>query len=165
MRPNKIFKQNHISENTESNEIKCDQDMEELDESTQSLNLDNISIDQPQVEMKDEKDKNKDLDAFQISYSEVEPKPFAALNISNNSDIKDVFKPSCRRSSYIQFYKSNLYVYGGKFEDNEENEITFNDMYYLNIKKMEEWKVIYEDKDIRLEKIKNASISSGNIFI
>ena len=115
--------------------------------------------------MKDEKDKNKDLDAFQISYSEVEPKPFAALNISNNSDIKDVFKPSCRRSSYIQFYKSNLYVYGGKFEDNEENEITFNDMYYLNIKKMEEWKVIYEDKDIRLEKIKNASISSGNIFI
>ena len=38
-------------------------------------------------------------------------------------------------------------------------------MYYLNVKKMEEWKVIYEDKDIRLEQIKNAAISSGGIFI
>jgi hypothetical protein len=142
--------------------------MEDFEESSMSLNLNDMNIDQLQIEMKEENEKIKDSDVFQLSYSEVEPRTSNENNqdtINNKNQVKDILKPSCRRSSYIQFYKSNLFVYGGKFEDNEDNEITFNDMYYLNVKKMEEWITLYEDKDLKLEKIKNASMSSGNLFI
>ena len=71
----------------------------------------------------------------------------------------DVFQPHARRSSYLQFHKGYLYLYGGKFEDINDREYTFNDMYALNVKRMDEWRVIYEDAEIMAE-IKKAEAMS-----
>jgi hypothetical protein len=161
----KLCKTNEELIDSVLNDNSSDVEMENLQESI-STNLN--CIDQLQNEVKDEKKTSNEQDVFKISYSEVEPKSANETNsasLNSINQLKDIFKPSCRRSSYIQFFKSNLFVYGGKFEDDEDNETTFNDMYYLNVKKMEEWKILYEDKDIKLEQIKNAVLSSGIIFI
>jgi len=68
--------------------------------------------------------------------------------------------PHPRRSSYIQYHKGLLYLYGGRFDDKEETEITFNDMYSLNMKKLDEWKIIYEDPEFKTELKKADDLSS-----
>lgn len=72
--------------------------------------------------------------------------------------------PHPRRSSYIQFHKGLLYLYGGRFDDKEETEITFNDMYSLNMKKLDEWKIIYEDPEFKTELKKADDLSSSFFF-
>ena len=59
-----------------------------------------------------------------------------------------ICRPSPRRSSYMQFHKGVVYLYGGKFEDKGDKEVTFNDMYCLNAKKMDEWQLMFEDKEM-----------------
>jgi hypothetical protein len=72
--------------------------------------------------------------------------------------------PHPRRSSYIQYHKGLLYLYGGRFDDKEETEITFNDMYSLNFKKLDEWKIIYEDPEFKTE-LKKADELSSCLFL
>lgn len=71
----------------------------------------------------------------------------------------NAFAPHQRRSSFLQFYKGNLYLYGGKYEDKNDKEFTFNDLYCLNVKKLDEWKTLYEDKEMYSELKKQADNS------
>jgi hypothetical protein len=59
------------------------------------------------------------------------------------------FTPLPRRSAYLQLNKGYLYVYGGCFEDKNGKEITLTDLNYLNLKKLDEWKTLIEDKTFK----------------
>ena len=72
----------------------------------------------------------------------------------------ELFLPQARRSSYLQFHKGILYMYGGRFEEKDDKEITLNDMYCLNLKKLDEWKVLFEDKELKVELKK--TVESGS---
>lgn len=81
------------------------------------------------------------------------------FNVVENVKHSDLFVPHARRSAYIQFHKGVLYLYGGKYENKDDKEITFNDMYSLNLKKLDEWKTLIEDKE--LESLAQKDKSSG----
>lgn len=122
---------------------------------------DKITIDDVKLETNTNKAVSEEEDPFTLS--------FASGPKSNENDVvvtiqqpqrKDLFVPHQRRSSYLVFHKGYLYLYGGKFEDKNEREFTFNDMYCLNLKKLDEWRVIYEDREIAAE-IKKANEASA----
>ncbi len=151
--------------NEEGRENESEED-EDQDMNDNESNPNDLSIEQLKIEPIEDKSIKTDLEAFKLSYSTVDQKPTAndsdsVVSKPNNPEAKSIFKPSPRRSSYIQFYKGLLYLYGGKFEDAEDKETTFNDMYCLNVKKMDEWKIIFEDKDLKLEEMKRAAQASG----
>lgn len=110
--------------------------------------------------------KKAEDDPFTLSFSTTTLK--STSSSSNNNDEtavvvieprKDLFVPHQRRSSYLQFHKGYLYLYGGKFEDKNGREFTFNDMYCLNLKKLDEWRVVYEDREIS-DEIKKAAAAA-----
>lgn len=74
----------------------------------------------------------------------------------------DVFLPHPRRSMFLQYHKSILYMFGGKFEDKNDKEITLNDLYSLNLKKLDEWNCITEDKEFKLDQLKKILESSDD---
>ncbi|RNA43852.1 kelch domain-containing 4 [Brachionus plicatilis] len=111
----------------------------ELDESVEDeapdVNMEDLSLQKDEV--------------FTLTY---ENRPAKSDDVSEVvKEEKRIFMPHPRRSAYLQFFKGNLYLYGGKFEDPNDKEFTFNDMYCLNIKKLDEWKTLYEDKEINEE--------------
>lgn len=127
------------------------------DENKKEDEGDKITVDDVKLETNTNKAASEEDDPFTLS--------FASGSKSNENDVvvtiqqpprKDLFVPHQRRSSYLVFHKGYLYLYGGKFEDKNEREFTFNDMYCLNLKKLDEWRVIYEDREIAAE-IKKAN--------
>lgn len=124
-----------------------DEEMNELEEPIEQLSL---KEDQQQP-------KQDDDDPFKVTYSKSEDTSSVTTTVVQNEEVKqDVFMPHPRRSSYIQYHKGILYLYGGKFEDADDKEITLNDMYSLNVKKLDEWNLIYEDPEFKLELKKSA---------
>jgi hypothetical protein len=116
-----------------------------------------ISVDQLSLETKDDS-------PFQLTITakEATEKMDTVVVVQNEEfgNQPEVFLPHPRRSSYLQFHKGILYLFGGKFEDIDDKEITLNDLYSLNIKKLDEWNVLYEDPEFKLELKK--SVDSGN---
>ena len=78
---------------------------------------------------------------------------------------KPVFLPHIRRSAHLQFHKGILYMLGGKYEDSEDREYTFSDMCCLNVKKLDEWKVLIDDKKIKELEMNVRNESSGILLI
>jgi hypothetical protein len=116
-----------------------------------------ISVDQLSLETKDDS-------PFQLTITAKEAtEKMDTVVVVQNEEVgnqPEVFLPHPRRSSYLQFHKGILYLFGGKFEDIDDKEITLNDLYSLNIKKLDEWNVLYEDPEFKLELKK--SVDSGN---
>lgn len=83
--------------------------------------------------------------------------------IQASQNAPDVFVPHPRRSMFLQYHKSMVYLYGGKFEDSNDKEITLNDLYSLNLKRFEEWTCINEDKEFKLDQLKKNLESTGMI--
>ena len=91
---------------------------------------------------------------FKVSYATTSSKSEPQSPGNKNGEAEgeeekrsDIFVPHARRSSYIQHHKGQLYLFGGKYEDLNDKEFTLCDMYSLNVKKLDEWKPIYEDKE------------------
>lgn len=128
---------------------------EEVDEDEEETKPE--SLDMESLKLKPES--AEDSGTFTISYSSPTTSKLAAESseVDVISSSTPVFMPHPRRSSYLQFHKGVLYLYGGKFENEEEKEFTFNDMYALNVKKLDEWKTIYQDKDMEVEIAKSKS--------
>ncbi|XP_055382625.1 kelch domain-containing protein 4 [Condylostylus longicornis] len=52
------------------------------------------------------------------------------------------FEPSHRMNAGLCVIKGNLYVYGGIYEDDYNKQFTYNDLYSLDLHKLDEWKTI-----------------------
>jgi hypothetical protein len=108
----------------------------------------------------------ENLEDFKLTYSEKNSnKSHCDKSVDLVNQQKLLFQPHPRRSSYLQFHKSILYLYGGRFEDYEDRELTMNDMYCLNLKKLDEWKILHDDKDLKIEesRIKKNDFESSGI--
>ncbi|KAB2609182.1 kelch domain-containing protein 4-like [Pyrus ussuriensis x Pyrus communis] len=60
---------------------------------------------------------------------------------TQDSDLPEVVKPCGRINSCMVVGRDTLYVYGGMMEV-KDREITLNDLYSLNLSKLDEWKCI-----------------------
>ena len=144
------------SDKIDMNESGLAADEEEEEEKPKSETTP-ISVDQLSLETKEDS-------PFQLTISakETVDNMDTVVVVQNEEAGKqpDVFLPHPRRSSYLQFHKGILYLFGGKFEDIDDKEITLNDLYSLNMKKLDEWNVLYEDPEFKLE-LKKA-VDSGN---
>ncbi|KAF4395028.1 hypothetical protein G4B88_017898 [Cannabis sativa] len=61
--------------------------------------------------------------------------------ISSKSDLPEVVKPCGRINSCMVVGRDTLYLYGGMMEVKDQ-EITLDDLYSLNLSKLDEWKCI-----------------------
>ena len=52
--------------------------------------------------------------------------------------------PSPRFGSAMVLRQSILYLFGGMFEDEEDRQLTFNDFYSLDIRKLDSWLTLIE---------------------
>ncbi|XP_044252755.1 kelch domain-containing protein 4-like [Tribolium madens] len=60
------------------------------------------------------------------------------------SDGPKVFQPSPRLNCGLAVKHGVLYLYGGMFEDGDK-QVTFSDFYSIDLRKLDEWKVIIQD--------------------
>ncbi|XP_021808459.1 kelch domain-containing protein 4 isoform X1 [Prunus avium] len=73
--------------------------------------------------------------------SEGKPQESSANLDSQISDIPEIVKPCGRINSCMVVGRDTLYVYGGMMEVKDQ-EITLDDLYSLNLSKLDEWKCI-----------------------
>lgn len=73
----------------------------------------------------------------------------------------DAFTPSPRMSCGLAVKHGFLYLYGGVFEDGDK-EITFADLYRLDLHKMDEWQTLVEDQEAAKEWIARESDSEDD---
>lgn len=65
--------------------------------------------------------------------------------VGKNGSENVEFQPSHRMNCGLAVKRGTLYLYGGLYEE-DDKEITYNDMYALDLHKMEEWKTILVDE-------------------
>ena len=135
----------------EINEDEVSDEDEEMETNTEEMNKLQIKENEQQV--------------FALSYSnkqdasqKEEPKEVVTF-----TDLPpEPFLPHTRRSALMQVHKGILYVYGGCIEAANEKEISLCDMHCLNVKKMDEWKTLFEDKNVEnIKNIKEDDSSNG----
>lgn len=61
-----------------------------------------------------------------------------------------IFQPSGRMNCGLAVKHGCLYLYGGMFEDGDK-QITYCDLYSLDLKKLDEWKIIVADDTSKQE--------------
>ncbi|XP_066254482.1 kelch domain-containing protein 4 [Euwallacea similis] len=79
----------------------------------------------------------------------------AVLSQSSTSDATDVgtskpFQPSHRSNCGLAIKHGVLYLYGGAFEY-AKRDLTYNDLYSIDLRKLDEWKVLIEDDASKVE--------------
>ena len=154
LRGKKEIKTKKPKAENQNNDEEMPEEEEAADESIEdSMNIEELSIEAPELP--------KEEDVFQLTYASKDPTCSSQVEVRVASTPANVFLPHPRRSCFLQYHKSMLYLFGGKFEDKFDKEITLNDMYALNLKKLDEWNVISEDKEFKLNQLKNALPSSG----
>ncbi|XP_065161142.1 kelch domain-containing protein 4-like [Atheta coriaria] len=73
------------------------------------------------------------------------PAPTATTSTSaSTNNTNQIFQPSPRLNCGLAIKHGVLYLYGGMYEDGDK-EITFQDFYALDLKKLEEWNTIIQD--------------------
>lgn len=79
------------------------------------------------------------------------PTPSAfTTDTSRISEAVKQFRPSPRINCGLAIKHGILYLYGGMIEEGEK-QITFSDLYSLDLKKLDEWKTIIADDTSTLE--------------
>lgn len=76
-------------------------------------------------------------------------------NTSSEKETKH-FQPASRMNSGLAVKHNMLYVYGGMFEDGNK-QVTFSDLYAIDVKKMDEWKTIIADDTSNMEWLESSS--------
>lgn len=96
----------------------------------------------------------------------VGPSSSTTLNSNKNvesreSVVKNSFQPSPRINCGLAIKHGQLYLYGGMFEDGDK-QITFNDFYSVDLKKLDEWKVLIADDVSKAEWLGSGSESEDS---
>ncbi len=112
----------------------------------------------------DIKDEEKEEDPFklEIKAQVSDSAGFETKVIQQQTSNVNLVLPHPRRSMFMQCHKSIVYLFGGKFEDRDEKEITLNDLYSLNLKRLEEWQCVCEDREFKSEQLKRQMESSSD---
>lgn len=109
---------------------------------------DNREIKVNEIEEKIESTTISDDGIFKVTLG---PTPSVSNNdpTTPNEAVK-LFRPSPRINSGLAVKHGVLYLYGGMFEDGDK-QITFSDLYSLDLKKLDEWKPIITDDTNTME--------------
>ncbi|XP_030756592.1 kelch domain-containing protein 4 [Sitophilus oryzae] len=75
--------------------------------------------------------------------------------------IHNLFQPSSRMNCGLAINHGVLYLYGGMFEDGDK-QYTFNDLYSIDLKKLDEWKTIINDDSTKMEWLGSDSESDNS---
>lgn len=67
-----------------------------------------------------------------------------SVNVSNMSQEIKHFQPRPRINCGMAIKHGILYLYGGLYEDGDK-QITLQDFYALDLKKLDEWKILIDD--------------------
>lgn len=116
------------------------------DNSFSDAKEDNIEVNQ--IEEKIESTTISDDGVFKVT---VGPAPIT-LNKEKciATDTMKLFRPSARINCGLAIKHGILYLYGGMFEDGDK-QVTFSDLYSLDLKKLDEWKTIIADDTRAME--------------
>lgn len=71
-------------------------------------------------------------------------KPETGISSIEENDGPKVFQPARRMNCGLAVKRGCLFLYGGMFEDGNK-QVTYSDMYSLDLKKLDEWKTIITD--------------------
>lgn len=71
-------------------------------------------------------------------------KPEVANATAQKDNESKVFQPAKRMNCGLAVKRGCLFLYGGMFEDGDR-QVTYCDMYSLDLKKLDEWKIIIAD--------------------
>lgn len=112
------------------------------------VNEDDGEIQVNEIEEKIESTTISDDGVFKVTLSRTPTASNSDRTTSN--EIVKLFRPSPRINSGLAIKHSVLYLYGGMFEDGDK-QITFSDLYSLDLKKLEEWKTIITDDTNAME--------------
>lgn len=83
--------------------------------------------------------------------------PASKTVTSTSSETKTKpFQPAPRMNSGLTLKHNILYVYGGMYEDGNK-QVTFSDLYAIDVKKMDEWKTIIADDTSNMEWLESSS--------
>nr|XP_025641542.1 kelch domain-containing protein 4 isoform X3 [Arachis hypogaea] len=120
------------------NEQKCIGDVDNKTEETEDLEYEEGEID----------DISQNIastvtiaDSEPLAKSEGKSKESRAKTDVQSSSLPEVVKPCGRINSCMAVGKDTLYIYGGMMEIKDQ-EITLDDLYCLNLSKLDEWKCI-----------------------
>lgn len=75
---------------------------------------------------------------------------------ANTKEQVKLFQPHPRMNCGLAVKHGVLYLYGGMFEDGDK-QVTFRDLYSLDLKKLEEWNVIIPDDTSTQEWLESSS--------
>lgn len=99
-------------------------------------------MDVEQIEEKIETTTISDDGIFKVTVGPTSSTTNAVTSTSNEGN--ELFRPSPRINCGLAIKHGILYLYGGMFEDGDK-QITFSDLYSLDLKKLDEWKTIIAD--------------------
>ncbi|KAI4469831.1 kelch domain-containing protein [Holotrichia oblita] len=85
---------------------------------------------------------------FKVSIGPTPTNPAVGSSQGDSSSSSNIFIPSPRMNCGLAVKHGTLYLYGGMFEDGDK-QITLNDFYSFDMKKMDEWKTIIADDQIQ----------------
>ncbi|XP_047327319.1 kelch domain-containing protein 4 [Impatiens glandulifera] len=136
-------------DNTKPTAAYNDTDAMEVDEHVTNDKEDNWERDEDALEMENDIDemslaleKNIDIDDNAVSgKSEGKPPKLNSRFEVQSSAFPELVKPCGRINSCIAVGKDTLYIYGGMMEV-KDKEITLDDLYTLNLSKLDEWKCL-----------------------
>lgn len=77
-------------------------------------------------------------------------------NLGEAGEESALFQPHPRISCGLAVKHGVLYLYGGMFEDGDK-QVTFSDLYSLDLKKMDEWRTIIADDTSTQEWLESSS--------
>lgn len=96
-----------------------------------------------EIEMKTESTTIADDGIFKVTVGPSSTSNMGGGALKNTVEAQ-VFQPSPRINCGLAIKHGVLYLYGGMFEDGDK-QITFSDFYSIDLRKMEEWKIITPD--------------------
>ncbi|KAL4390972.1 Kelch domain-containing protein [Arachis hypogaea] len=136
--PIELRKEKSTKDKLKKNEQKCIGDVDNKTEETEDLEYEEDEID----------DISQNIastvtiaDSETLAKSEGKSKESRAKTDVQSSSLPEVVKPCGRINSCMAVGKDTLYIYGGMMEIKDQ-EITLDDLYCLNLSKLDEWKCI-----------------------
>ncbi|KAA8540720.1 hypothetical protein F0562_024361 [Nyssa sinensis] len=138
------------SSEVKSNSVALDDKISpiELEKCTANDKYENLEYDEDTVDMESNIDeislhmeRNVAVDDERLAARSNGKPHESSLKSQQNSDLPEIVKPCGRINSCMVVGRDTLYIYGGMMEV-KDREITLDDLYSLNLSKLDEWKCI-----------------------
>jgi hypothetical protein len=140
-----------VGDTLDANKVESESDEEEEEE--EEIDLEKLKIDHEDSVFKPKQEDSAFSLTLETKSDQQQQQQDTVVVVAKTQNAANVLVPHQRRSSYIQFHKGLIYLYGGKYENKDDKEFCFNDMYVLNTKKLDEWKCLYEDKELDVSEL------------